>query len=136
MNPSKGLLPEWTSRILKVIRKLGLNQSEFAARVSYSAMPLSRWEHGSYEPTTLAYIQMGNLASEPDASWFWTRAGFYPTLASWERIATHLPSRFTKTSIHTYLPLESCPLDMLFSVSLPWTTATLPNTFTFMGPNS
>jgi hypothetical protein len=60
----------------------------------------------------------------------------YCILASWERTATHLPSRFTKTSIHTYLPLESFPPEVLFSVSLPWTTATLPNTFTFMGPKS
>jgi SOS-response transcriptional repressor LexA len=75
MKPRKRSLPEWASKILKVRRRLGLNQSEFAARLNYSAMALSRWESGSHEPTSEAYIQMGNLAGEPEASWFWTRAG-------------------------------------------------------------
>jgi SOS-response transcriptional repressor LexA len=75
MKSSKHSLPEWASKILKVRKRLGLNQTEFAARLNYSAMALSRWESGSHEPTSEAYIQMGNLASEPEASWFWTRAG-------------------------------------------------------------
>ncbi|MGA7918322.1 MAG: XRE family transcriptional regulator [Candidatus Acidiferrales bacterium] len=75
MKPRKRSLPEWTNKILKVRHRLGLNQSEFAARLNYSAMALSRWESGSHEPTSEAYIQMGNLAGEPEASWFWTRAG-------------------------------------------------------------
>lgn len=75
MKSGKRFLPEWANKILKVRRRLGLNQSEFASRLSYSAMALSRWESGSHEPTSEAYIQMGNLAGEPEASWFWTRAG-------------------------------------------------------------
>jgi SOS-response transcriptional repressor LexA len=75
MKPRKRSLPEWANKILKVRHRLGLNQSEFAARLNYSAMALSRWESGSHEPTSEAYIQMGNLAGEPEASWFWTRAG-------------------------------------------------------------
>ena len=75
MKSRKRSLPEWASKILKVRKRLGLNQSEFAARLNYSAMALSRWESGRNEPTAQAYIQMGNIASEPEASWFWTRAG-------------------------------------------------------------
>ncbi|MGA7919527.1 MAG: S24 family peptidase [Candidatus Acidiferrales bacterium] len=75
MKSRKRSLPEWTSKILKLRERLGLNQSEFAARLNYSAMALSRWESGAHEPTSRAYIQMGNLAGEPEASWFWTRAG-------------------------------------------------------------
>src|SRR5207249_6112036 len=60
----------------------------------------------------------------------------YLTMADWDRTACHWPLRFTNTSIHTHLPLVSFPLPELFSVSLPWTTATVPITLTSMGPNS
>jgi hypothetical protein len=53
-----------------------------------------------------------------------------------ERTATHLPPRFTKTSIQTHFPLVSFPFAVLFSVSLPWQTATFPSTFTSIGPIS
>ncbi len=75
MKSRKRSPPEWASKILTVRRRLGLNQSEFAARLNYSAMTLCRWESGSHEPTAQGYIQMGNLSAEPEASWFWTRAG-------------------------------------------------------------
>ncbi|HEY0704154.1 MAG TPA: XRE family transcriptional regulator [Candidatus Acidoferrales bacterium] len=66
---------EWVPRILQLRQRLGLNQSEFAARLNYSAMALSRWESGTHEPTAEAYVQMGNLAEGKDSNWFWTRAG-------------------------------------------------------------
>jgi SOS-response transcriptional repressor LexA len=66
---------EWVRRILLLRRHLGLNQSEFAARLNYSAMALSRWESGTHEPTAEAYVQMGNLAETDESNWFWTRAG-------------------------------------------------------------
>jgi SOS-response transcriptional repressor LexA len=66
---------EWVGRILRLRRRLDLTQSEFAARINYSAMALSRWESGAYEPTSEAYVQMGNLADGQEAIWFWTRAG-------------------------------------------------------------
>jgi hypothetical protein len=55
---------------------MGLTQSAFASRLHYSAMALSRWERGTHESPAQAYIQIGNLIGEPDASWFWERAGF------------------------------------------------------------
>jgi SOS-response transcriptional repressor LexA len=67
--------PEWVRKILQLRKRLGLNQSEFAARLNYSAMALSRWESGTHEPTAEAYVQMGNLAEAAESNWFWTRAG-------------------------------------------------------------
>ena len=52
MTPRKPSLPE--CKILKVRNRLSLNQAEFAARFSYSAMALSRWESGTHEPTSEA----------------------------------------------------------------------------------
>jgi transcriptional regulator with XRE-family HTH domain len=66
---------EWVGRILHIRQRLALNQSEFAARINYSAMAVSRWESGAYEPTAEAYVQMGNLADGTESTWFWTRAG-------------------------------------------------------------
>jgi SOS-response transcriptional repressor LexA len=66
---------EWVGRILHIRQRLALNQSEFAARINYSAMAVSRWESGAYEPTAEAYVQMGNLAEGTESTWFWTRAG-------------------------------------------------------------
>jgi hypothetical protein len=43
----------------------------------------------------------------------------YLALAVWLRTATHLPSRLAKTSIQAYLPLESLPSRVLFSLSVP-----------------
>jgi SOS-response transcriptional repressor LexA len=66
---------DWVRKILQLRKRLGLNQSEFAARLNYSAMALSRWESGTHEPTAQAYLQMGNLAETDESKWFWTRAG-------------------------------------------------------------
>lgn len=62
--------------------------------------------------------------------------GYLPTLTFCDATACHRPSRITQTSVQTYLPLLSLPLYVLFSVSLPVTTAVFPNTLTFMGPIS
>ena len=75
MAGKKNSAPEWVRRILQLRKRLGLNQSEFAARLNYSAMALSRWESGTHEPTAEAFVQMGNLAEGSDSNWFWTRAG-------------------------------------------------------------
>jgi transcriptional regulator with XRE-family HTH domain len=75
MPARKNPAPEWVRKILQLRKRLGLNQSEFAARLNYSAMALSRWESGTHEPTAEAYVQMGNLADADESNWFWTRAG-------------------------------------------------------------
>src|SRR6202041_2505440 len=75
MTARKSPPAEWVPKILQLRKGLGLNQSEFASRLNYSAMALSRWESGTHEPTAEAYVQMGNLADGRDSTWFWTRAG-------------------------------------------------------------
>lgn len=70
MNP-----PEWASAILGLRRRLGLSQSEFGSRLHYSAMAVSRWETGKQEPTSRCFIQMGNIAGQPECWLFWGRAG-------------------------------------------------------------
>jgi SOS-response transcriptional repressor LexA len=75
MAKKKSTTSEWVPKILLLRKRLDLNQSEFASRLNYSAMALSRWESGTHEPTAEAYVQMGNLAEGKDSNWFWTRAG-------------------------------------------------------------
>jgi putative membrane protein len=38
-------------------------------------MAVSRWERGAQEPTARSYIELGNLAREPQCWYFWARAG-------------------------------------------------------------
>jgi SOS-response transcriptional repressor LexA len=38
-------------------------------------MAVSRWETGKQEPTSRVFIQLGNIAGEPDCWLFWARAG-------------------------------------------------------------
>lgn len=68
-------LPQWAQAILNLRRRLGLSQSEFGARLHYSAMAVSRWETGKQEPTSRCLIQLGNMAAQPDCWMFWSRAG-------------------------------------------------------------
>src|ERR1700694_2609125 len=79
MRSRKTSNPEWARKILSLRRRMGLTQSAFASRLHYSAMALSRWERGTHEPTAQSYIQLGNVAGEPQCWWFWERAGFNST---------------------------------------------------------
>ena len=68
-------VPEWARRILSLRRGMGLSQSALGSRLHYSAMAVSRWERGTHEPPAQCYVQLGNLAGEPDCWSFWARAG-------------------------------------------------------------
>ena len=68
-------VPEWSSAILGLRQRLGLSQSDFGSRLHYSAMAVSRWETGKQEPTSRCFIQLGNMAKEPECWLFWARAG-------------------------------------------------------------
>jgi DNA-binding XRE family transcriptional regulator len=68
-------VPAWASAIFGLRQRLGLSQSEFGFRVHYSAMAVSRWETGKQEPTPRSFIQLGNMAGQPDCWLFWARAG-------------------------------------------------------------
>ena len=69
------LLPEWASRIMRLITELKLTQAALAERLGVSPATVSRWIQGKHEPTAEGYIALGNLASRPHAIYFWERAG-------------------------------------------------------------
>src|SRR6185369_13633740 len=52
------------------------------------------------------------------------------------RITTHVPARFSSKSIYRNSPLTSLPSRWRFSVTLPFTAATLPRTCTSIGPST
>ncbi len=72
---SKPSTPDWSSPIRELRHNLGLSQVELGQRLHYSPMAISRWERGEQEPTDRAYIELGNLAGDPDCWYFWGRAG-------------------------------------------------------------
>src|SRR5690348_3086842 len=67
--------PDWAGMISGLRKRLGVNQSEFGHEVHSSAMGVSRWERGAQEPSSHSYIELGNLAGDPDCWFFWGRAG-------------------------------------------------------------
>jgi len=74
---SKPSSPDWANSIRELRHKLRLNQVELGQRLHYSAMAISRWERGEQEPTDRGYIELGNLAGDPDCWYFWGRAGLH-----------------------------------------------------------
>jgi SOS-response transcriptional repressor LexA len=67
--------PDWIKPVRELRQRLKLNQEELGRRLHYSAMAISRWERGEQEPTDRGYIELGNLAGDPDCWYFWGRAG-------------------------------------------------------------
>lgn len=70
--------PEWTTRIKGILDKLQISQSQLAERLGVSPATTTRWIQGSHEPTSAAYIAMGNLIGAPEGIYFWERAGIDP----------------------------------------------------------
>jgi SOS-response transcriptional repressor LexA len=68
-------LPDWARRISKLRLRLGLSQAALGKKLHYSPIAVSRWERGTSEPPARCWIQLGNLADDPDCWWFWSRAG-------------------------------------------------------------
>jgi transcriptional regulator with XRE-family HTH domain len=68
-------IPEWSAKLAVFRKTLKLSQTEFGERLDTSAMAVSRWERGQVEPSSAAYIQLGNLANDPLCWFFWGRAG-------------------------------------------------------------
>src|SRR5437016_4684340 len=75
MQRRKADLPEWARQIFDLRERLGLSQASLGARLHYSAMAISRWERGTKEPPAQCWIQLGNLAGDPECWLFWSRAG-------------------------------------------------------------
>lgn len=74
-NKARAVLPEWAGTIRAVRRKLRLSQSELAEKLETSAMAISRWERGEFEPSADAYLRLGKLMGDPLCWFFWGRAG-------------------------------------------------------------
>jgi SOS-response transcriptional repressor LexA/DNA-binding XRE family transcriptional regulator len=75
MQPRSADAPEWARKIVSLRERLGLSQAALGARLHYSAMAVSRWERGKKEPPAQCWIQLGNLAGDPECWLFWSRAG-------------------------------------------------------------
>ncbi len=73
-----GVKPEWSIRLKRLLKKLGISQSELAERLGVSPPTMTRWIKGSHEPTSGAYVALGNLAGSPEGIYFWERAGIDP----------------------------------------------------------
>jgi SOS-response transcriptional repressor LexA len=67
--------PDWASMISRLRKRLGMSQTSFGKEIHASAMGVSRWERGAQEPPSHSYIELGNLAGDPDCWFFWGRAG-------------------------------------------------------------
>jgi transcriptional regulator with XRE-family HTH domain len=74
-NKTETVIPEWARTIKDVRRKLRLSQSELAEKLETSAMAISRWERGEFEPSADAYLRLGKLMGDPLCWFFWGRAG-------------------------------------------------------------
>jgi transcriptional regulator with XRE-family HTH domain len=74
-NKTKAAPPEWARTIRAVRRKLRLSQAELAEKLETSAMAISRWERGKFEPSADAYLRLGKLMGDPLCWFFWGRAG-------------------------------------------------------------
>jgi SOS-response transcriptional repressor LexA len=66
---------EWSRKIEALRRRLTRSQGALASELNTSAMAVSRWERGVQEPPADLYIQLGNLAGDPECWYFWGRAG-------------------------------------------------------------
>lgn len=73
----KSNVPAWSQRINAVRHRLTHSQGELARKLNTSAMAVSRWERGTQEPPADLYIQLGNLAGDPECWYFWERAGLH-----------------------------------------------------------
>jgi phage repressor protein C with HTH and peptisase S24 domain len=66
---------EWSDRLRRLLKDLGLTQAKLAERLGVSPATVSRWLAGKNEPTAETYVALGNLAGRPVGDYFWERAG-------------------------------------------------------------
>src|SRR5579872_5017690 len=91
--------PDWASMISRLRKHLGMNQSAFGHEVHSSAMGVSRWERGAQEPSSHSYIELGNLAGDPDCWFFWGRAGL--SSEDLMRVLPKLRSRYPQPNLQS-----------------------------------
>jgi SOS-response transcriptional repressor LexA len=68
---------EWSRKIETLRHRLSHTQGSLARELNTSPMTISRWERGTQEPPAELYIQLGNLAGDPECWYFWQRAGLH-----------------------------------------------------------
>ncbi len=86
--------------ISRLRKRLGLSQTTFGHEVHSSAMGVSRWERGAQEPPSHSYIELGNLAGDPDCWFFWARAGLRSE--DLMRVLPKLRNRFPQPSLQDF----------------------------------
>jgi SOS-response transcriptional repressor LexA len=89
--------PEWAATISRLRKRLSMNQSAFGHEVNSSAMGVSRWERGAQEPSSHSYIELGNLAGDPECWFFWERAGLRSE--DLMRVVPKLRKRYQETKV-------------------------------------
>lgn len=92
--------PDWASMIVRLRQRLRLSQTAFGHEVHSSAMGVSRWERGVQEPPSHSYIELGNLAGDPDCWFFWGRAGLRSEDVM--RVLPKLRDRFPQPKLHDF----------------------------------
>lgn len=85
--------------ISRLRKRLELNQTAFGHEIHSSAMGVSRWERGAQEPPSHSYIELGNLAGDPDCWFFWGRAGLRSE--DLMRVLPKLRDRFSQPNLHS-----------------------------------
>jgi SOS-response transcriptional repressor LexA len=92
--------PDWAAMISRLRHRLGLSQTSFGNEIHSSAMGVSRWERGAQEPPSHCYIELGNLAGDPDCWFFWGRAGLRSE--DLMRAIPKLQNRFPQLKQHNF----------------------------------
>jgi SOS-response transcriptional repressor LexA len=85
--------------ISRLRNRLGMNQSAFGHEVNSSAMGVSRWERGAQEPSSHSYIELGNLAGDPECWFFWGHAGL--SSEDLMRVMPKLRKRYQEARVET-----------------------------------
>jgi SOS-response transcriptional repressor LexA len=92
--------PDWAAMISRLRQRLDLSQTAFGHEVHSSAMGVSRWERGAQEPPSHSYIELGNLAGDPDCWFFWGRAGLRNE--DLMRVLPKLRNRFPRPAMQAF----------------------------------
>jgi len=92
--------PDWAAMISGLRQRLGLSQTAFGNEVHSSAMGVSRWERGAQEPPSHSYIELGNLAGDPECWFFWGRAGLRSE--DLMRVLPKLRSRYPRANVSDF----------------------------------
>src|SRR5260221_9026773 len=99
-NAKAATKPDWASMISRLRQRLELSQTAFGQEVHSSAMGVSRWERGAQEPPSHSYIELGNLAGDPECWFFWSRAGLRSE--DLMRVLPKLRNRFPQSHPHDF----------------------------------